>query len=102
MIKQGVDISGLQPEMVLAYVIAQKVYADFEAGCVITSAKDGKHGRGSLHYVGLAIDLRTHMLSVADQALVTADLKDKLGAQYDVVLEGGGQNAHIHLEFQPK
>ena len=98
MIKPGVDISGIRPELVIALMAAGKVYAKRGAELVITSAKDGKHGRGSLHYVGLAVDLRTKHLTNQQKVDITIDLRQALGAQFDVVSE----KDHLHVEFQPK
>jgi hypothetical protein len=56
----GARISGLRPEIAIAFTIACSVYADLKAGpCVITSGAEGRHSTGSLHYAGLAIDLRS-------------------------------------------
>ena len=67
---------------------------------VITSARDGIHSAGSLHYYGLAVDIRAseawgykydEILALVDQ------LEDHLGDEYDVVLESD----HIHVEYDP-
>lgn len=99
MIKAGVDLRGLTPQMAVAYTIASLVYRD-KAGisCVITSGSDGKHGPNSLHYHGKALDLRTNNLRGPLVHPVYLALKEALGAQYDVVLEAD----HIHCEFDPK
>lgn len=96
-IKSGVRIYGIQPEVVLALFIARGVYEAFGESdrCVITSVADGKHSRGSLHYVGCAVDLR---LPHQQKGAITNALKAALGTDFDVVLEG----SHIHVEFQPK
>lgn len=98
MIKAGVNVTGIKPEIVLAVIMAQAIYARHGAGLVITSALDGKHSRGSLHYSGNAIDLRTRHVSRDDAETIADELRAALGAQYDVVLE----KDHIHVEFQPK
>ena len=97
-IKPGVDISGIQPEMALALPIIATVYAEFGVECVITSSKDGKHGRNSLHYVGFALDFRTRDLSHDDQLKLQKILCERLQVQFDVVLE----KDHLHVEFQPE
>ena len=98
MIKQGVKVNGMKSEILLAFIIAQDIYRQYNRDCVITSATDGKHGRGSLHYAGLAIDLRTRNLDSDEKLLISKDLKDALGKEYDVVSESD----HIHIEYQPK
>lgn len=99
MIKPGVDLRGVQPQMAIAYCIACGVYHELAGtGCVITSCSDGKHGPNSLHYKGKALDLRTSNLRPEQVHPVYIKLKESLGAQFDVVLESD----HIHCEFDPK
>ena len=97
MIKHGVDLRGLKPQMAIAYTIACAVYAKHNSPglCVITSSSDGVHGPNSLHYQGLALDLRTNNLIPAYVPLIHRDLKMALGSQFDCVLE----EDHIHIEF---
>ena len=45
-----------------------------------------------------AIDVRTRDLAPADVQKILAQIKDCLGADFDVLLEAD----HIHIEFQPK
>lgn len=96
MIKNGVDLRGLTPQMAIAYTIACRCYGQYD--CVITSASDGKHGPNSLHYNGQALDLRTRHINGQGLQLVVDKLKEALGSQFDVVLESD----HIHLEYDPK
>ena len=103
-IKDGVSVSGLRPEMLLAFDVANEVYEALGVEfCVLTAGVDGEHGRGSLHYVGLAIDTRTRDFpnggNNSDLIDVAVKLiQDRLGKQYDVVRESN----HLHIEFQPK
>ena len=96
MIKSGVDLRGLTPQMAIAYTIACRCYGQYD--CVITSASDGKHGPNSLHYNGQALDLRTRHINGQGLQLVVDKLKEAFGSQFDVVLESD----HIHVEFDPK
>ena len=96
MIKHGVDLRGLSPQMAIAYTIACRCYEQYD--CVITSASDGKHGPNSLHYKGQALDLRTRHLNGQGLQAVYHKLKESLGEQFDVVLESD----HIHVEWDPK
>ena len=97
MLKVGVRVLGLRPEMVLAAMIAQQVYASFgsEGWYVITSCVEGTHSRASLHYTGCALDLRRPPVNAEK---IAAALKEALGDDYDAILEVD----HIHVEFQPK
>ena len=97
MIKSGVRVLGIRPELVLALQVVRESYASFGQlkDFVITSVVEGTHKRASLHYTGSAADLRRPVLRAAE---IVADAKGQLGDDFDVVLEGD----HIHLEFQPK
>lgn len=61
-----------------------------------TSIVDGQHSKTSLHYAGLACDLRTWFLD--NHVSFRNMLAEALGPDYDVILEP----THIHVEFQPK
>lgn len=97
-IKKGAKIAGIRPEIVLAAMIADKIYSKYVDDSVLTEGTGGKHGRASLHYVGQAIDLRTSFFELDAAKLVVVELKESLGDDFDVVLE----TDHIHIEFQPK
>jgi hypothetical protein len=98
LIKPGVRIIGLRPEILLAAVAAEQVYAEAGHDFTITAGIDGKHMTGSLHYAGAAIDVRTRDVPAADLPKILARLNECLGSDFDAVLEGD----HIHIEFQPK
>jgi len=95
-IKAGVEVAGLRPEALLAVLIASEVYRDYGEELVITSVVEGQHRRGSLHYVGQAVDFRLPRKAAA--SVIASTLANRLGADYDVILEP----THIHVEFQPK
>lgn len=97
-LKKGSKVNGLRTEILLAAVIIDKIYDRHNAELVITEATGGKHGRGSLHYVGQAIDIRTNYFTKEQTELVASEIKEALNEQYDVVIE----KTHIHIEFQPK
>ena len=98
LLKPGVRIHGIQPEMVLALQVAAGVFAEHGLACIVTSATEGRHGRNSLHYVGCAVDLRSRHLPPRDVDLVAAQRRSALGADFDVVAEP----THFHIEFQPE
>lgn len=97
-IKRGVSIAGIQPETVVALLVAEGVFGHHKATLTVTSCTDSKHGRASLHYVGFAIDLRTRDIPQGVVGDIAEDLRNFLGDQYDVVRE----DTHLHVEFQPK
>lgn len=97
-VKQGVKLSGLKPEILIAVIISDDVFAKHNKDCIITSALDGNHMLGSLHYSGLAIDIRTRHVLKEDIPNITLEIKKSLGFDYDVIFE----KDHIHIEFDPK
>lgn len=65
----------------------------------VTSANDSKHGPGSLHPKGRALDLRTRDLTDAQITALADALKTRLGESWDVVIEH--DPPHLHIEFDP-
>ena len=73
----------------------------------VTSARDGKHSKHSLHYSGEAIDLRTK--DIKEQGLIPyiADLmvillKFSLPDYQWVVIDESEKKAHLHLQTSHK
>ena len=97
-LKRGVRVLGIRPELVLALVAAEPIFAKKGVELVVTSVIDGRHSVGSLHYTGAAIDLRSRDLTDKDKEEVKVQLVHALGMDYDVLLESN----HFHIEFQPK
>jgi hypothetical protein len=102
-LKPGVRIRGLQPEMLLALFVAEHEYSANGRALVLTSALDGVHSAKSLHYQGLAVDIRSKTLTESDQKRrVAGAIAAALGECYEVLLEDeGGHNEHIHIELSP-
>lgn len=98
MIKSGVRLHGIRPELAIAYIIAVQIFTRHGVDAVITSCIDGKHSIGSLHYAGCALDLRSRDIPEAKRPVVKAELAAALGDDFDVVLEKN----HFHIELQPK
>ena len=72
-----------------------ETFTDTEA--VFTSIVEGKHKKDSLHYMGMAVDVRIWYIEKADRALFVVRLRDLLGPGYKVILE----RDHIHVSFRP-
>jgi len=92
-------IAGIQPEIVLAIMIAKEVWAltpHFQRDLVITCCTDShKHNLESLHNFGMAFDMRTRELVAVQIMEFSQELRECLGNEYDVVVE----KTHIHVEF---
>jgi hypothetical protein len=84
----------MQTEILLAVVIAHEVFRIANETLTLTSCTDGDHKAGSLHHTGRAVDLR---LPIARREAIVGELKNRLGDEYDVVLEVD----HIHVEYDP-
>lgn len=93
--KPSTRLRGVAPELVLAVVACERVYAKHGYELVVTSVTDGDHKPGSLHHIGCAVDLR---LPPTDPPAMVAALRNALGIEFDVVLE----KDHIHVEYDPK
>ncbi len=97
-----VTVEGVKPAL-LAFVdylgLVHRVV--FSKPLVITSGKDALHVRGSLHYEGLAVDVRTHDLLPDEQGLLLALLAYAAPANKVAVFDERalGGEAHIHIEW---
>ena len=96
-LKPGVRLQGIRPEVVVALIAAQEIWKSLGVELVVTSCIDGTHSRGSMHYSGSAVDLRSANLGT-NAVSATQRLQTALGNDYDVLLE----TDHIHVEYQPK
>lgn len=98
MIKSGVIVEGLKKEALLAALVACKVYTEANQAFTITSLLDGRHSDKSLHYKGMAVDIRTRDLVSVTAHQIAKRIREELGSNYDVVVE----KTHIHIEYDPK
>lgn len=104
--KHNVVVRGVIPELILAAMVVEDVWWDYQDGedsLVITSAVDGYHSYGSRHYSGNALDFRTKTLPRGDVPEFADAVKEALGEDFDVVLESYMEpNEHLHVEYHPK
>ncbi len=95
LIKAGVDISRLKPEIRKKLPgIAGIFWSVDEEEMVITSTYEGNHSEGSLHYANLAVDIK----KTIGFKVIVIKIKAYLGKDYNVVLEA----FRIHIEYDPK
>lgn len=97
--KDGVPTTTLNPVMKMYANILAYIHFDmFKKYMVITSTTDGKHGRNSLHYKGLAVDIRTRDKTSEEIYKFRTFLKIHFDKMLDIVVE----NDHMHVEYDPK
>lgn len=98
-LKVGVDFANVAAPIWWALGQAKVVFELNGKDLIVTSLRDGVHSKGSLHYKGLAADIRTRHLERGQAHSLTAELYEILNpAGFDVVLE----KDHIHIEYDPK
>lgn len=96
-IKPGAIFS-LRAPMIYACAVVEEVYQRHGVECIFTSGNDGKHSDNSLHYDDSAADFRTRTIPQEKLPLIFNQIKQRLGNDYDVVLE----KTHLHVEHDPK
>lgn len=96
--KHGVIYDGINPVIIQALEAIEPIFNEYGLPIVVTSAFDGKHKNGSLHYQGLAVDVRTR--HILENHLITILLRIKavlraLDKRYQAIYE----KTHLHIEF---
>lgn len=91
-------ITGIRPEMAVGLQIIESVFKRRGFELIVTACTDSRHRAGSLHYVGLAVDLGFGTVGPEQRTPLILELREMLGPDFDVVLEAD----HLHAEFQPK
>jgi len=100
-LKDGVNFNGIRAPILRALATIEPIM-EATGEFTVTAALDGKHMEGSLHYKGLAVDVRSHQVPAAKRIFVLDQLKRAIGSDYDVILESAGTpNEHFHLEYDP-
>ena len=94
----SVNIWGLQKEMQPVLKWADVLWKEYDEELVITSARDGIHSAGSLHYYGLAVDMRTRYFEPYEIEEIATELRNTLGPDYDIIVH----KTHLHAEYDPK
>jgi hypothetical protein len=99
--KAGVCTAGVVPQIWYAVGMADAWRRVNGLGqCEVCSMKDGGHMKGSLHYEGRAVDLRTHDLAPGEASRFAAVMKQLLfPCGFDVVHEADPE--HLHIEYDP-
>ena len=96
-IKNGANIQGINIKVRPILIAADRIWQKYGQELVVTSGMDSTHSAGSLHYYGLALDLRTRYFDNNTKKKVVEELREILGCDYDVILHP----SHIHVEYDP-
>ncbi|HDO25854.1 MAG TPA: hypothetical protein ENG95_04345 [Nitrospirae bacterium] len=94
LIKLGVSIRNIKRPIRRTLSPIAKVFKKYGEEAVITSTVEGNHSASSLHYEGLAVDIR---LPVNNLQAIMKDLRLELNGDYDIILEA----SHFHVEYDP-
>ena len=97
-LKKGVNIQGIDLKLRPVLIHADEIWKRYGQELVITAGMEGEHSAGSLHYYGLALDLRKNYFTSDIAIKVRNELQVKLGRNFDVILH----STHIHTEYDPK
>lgn len=96
--KDGVKVDGVKKETIELMLILNTFFVrQLSKAFVVTSCTDGKHMKGSRHYSGYAIDIRTRHLSHKDIEILFSWFTMWHDDKYDMVVE----KDHIHVEYDP-
>jgi hypothetical protein len=100
-IKSGAEIARIRPEILLGLIIVNSVFTKYNVELVVTEGTGGAHMNGSLHYSGLAVDIRSKHIIPSFKGGAINDCRVALGEDFDFILEAEGtDNEHLHLEYQ--
>ena len=100
----SIRISRLTGGMAFGHTIVADTFARHGYDCVITSGQDGEHMVGSKHGEGNALDYRIWHVPEPGRLQLVNELRQSLGTDFDVLLEGKAQGRapHLHVELDPK
>lgn len=94
-IKPGVQLHGIQPEMLVGLMIIEPMFKAKDVELVITSCTDSAHSNMSRHYIGYGLDIRTRDFDPDDVMPFEAELQLALGTEFYLKFELN----HYHLQF---
>lgn len=94
--KEGVITAGLSPYFYMSHFDSCGILVSAVSGtrATVTAALDGKHSVNSMHYKGMAIDIRTKDWKCDVETLARA-IAFHLGNDYCVVMEPD----HLHVQI---
>lgn len=97
--KDGVKVDGIKKETIELMLLLNTFFVrQISKPFVVTSCTDGRHMKGSKHYSGYAIDIRTRHLTKREIGILVSWFTTYYDKYYDMVVESD----HIHVEYDPK
>lgn len=90
--------SGVAPHNLIIAAGIANTAQELGLELVITSGTDSVHMKGSKHYTGDALDMRTSNLTPEQLKAVMASIQARLGKAYQLIRE----TDHLHIEYDPK
>lgn len=107
----GINFDDMHPAMWHARSVVDRVTREFvDRNAVITSGRREAVGAFSWHHVGRALDLRVRDMTAAQQRDYARRLREELGPDFEVILEGPhapdpryrDRPPHVHVEWDPR
>ena len=93
--------NGVKPASLVILAAAANAACELDLAITITSGNDSKHAHNSKHYECAALDIRSKNMTPADKKTFIANLQERLGAGYLVLLEDATHpNEHIHVQIK--
>lgn len=97
--KDSVKVDGVKKETVELMLLLNTFFVrQLSKPFLVTSCTDGKHMKGSKHYSGYAVDIRSRHLTEREIGILLSWFNACHDKQYDMVVE----KDHIHVEYDPK
>ena len=96
-----VSMLGMVPQLSLAMMVVEDVFEEFGHDCYIRSITDGKHGKGSSHYRGMAFDaipIRGPELSAKIRGRMQRRIQARLTPEFQFLDEVD----HYHCQWKPQ
>lgn len=91
----------VHPAIIFVIHVLKLIHEDLGVPLVVTSVNDSTHLPDSDHYIGKAVDIRTHHLSETAKDTLLARVRHNLGSPFYVALEDrGGDNEHLHIGYK--
>ena len=111
-LKPGVQWLNMHSSMWYARSVAGALYRESfgKEGTITSGRRKATPGGSSLHPHGKAMDIRVWGMTTFQQREFAARLRQRLGPDFDVVVEGPAaenpaykdRDPHIHVEYDPK